>query len=32
LLSHPELLSDNGLVVSDRFPVENGDVPREVIP
>ncbi len=32
LLSHPDLLTDNGLVVTDRFPVENGDVPPEVMP
>jgi len=32
LLSNPDLLRENGLVVSDAFPRERGEVPAEVLP
>ena len=32
LLSNPELLTENGLVVSEAFPREHGQVPSEVLP
>lgn len=32
LLANPDLLTENGLVVTDRFPEPNGPVPAEVLP
>lgn len=32
LLAHPELLRENGLVVTDAFPRPNGPAPQEVLP
>jgi molybdate/tungstate transport system substrate-binding protein len=32
LLEHSDVLSENGLIVDDRFPRMNGDVPEEVVP
>ncbi|MDY6774764.1 MAG: extracellular solute-binding protein [Halobacteria archaeon] len=32
LLQNSDVLSENGLIVDDRFPIEKGEVPEEVIP